>query len=58
MQCRDAFLVFLFKVDVDLLFDNADVASDAASIVSRSNAVQVERSSRVCHFADGIPFFH
>ncbi len=58
LQCQDACLVLLFKVGVGLLFDNADVASDAASMASRLNAIQVERRSRVCCFVDGIPFIN
>jgi hypothetical protein len=58
MQCRDTFLVFLFEVDMELLFEDEEVASDAASMASRLDTIQVERRSRVCCFVDGIPFVH
>ncbi len=58
MQNWDAFLVFLLEVDMELLFDDADVASDAALMVSKLDALQVERRSRVCCFVNSIPFVH
>ncbi len=49
---------FLFKVDLELLFDDADVASNTALMASRLDAIQVERGSRVCYFGNSIPFVH